>query len=449
MPLTNKQEVYTNEFTRSQKLMEDRFGIFIHWGLYSVAARHEWVQKLENISNDEYKKYFKHFDPDLYNPILWAKAASNAGMKFFCVTAKHHDGFCLWNTDTTDYKSTNTPWGKDVLTPMVEAFRSEGLRTGIYYSLIDWHHPDFVIDSVHPLSNHPERNRLNAKRDQMRYIKYMHQQVRELLTRYAPIDLLFFDYSYPKKLTASSHTEDVWVGKGRLDWDSDNLLRLVREIAPQAAVNDRLDIDDLQNGWDFRTPEQYEPRSWLEFKGQRVPWITCFTFSGSWGYHRDETTWKSVEQLIQSIINTVSKGGSVLLNVGPTGRGEFDERALDRLSGIGKWMKQHSRSIHGCTAAPNNLMPPQNCVYTYNPKINRLYVHIYSWPNIHLHLDGLSERIEYAQLLHDSSEIKIGLTDWYKAQISSQEKLAKSTVTLSLPIQRPNVSVPVIELFLK
>jgi len=443
------QEISNGAFARSQWLMEERFGMFIHWGLYSVAARHEWVQKLEHISPEEYQKYFRHFDPDLYNPTLWAKAASDAGMKFFCLTAKHHDGFCLWDTDTTDYKSRNTPWGKDVLTPMVEAFRSEGLRTGIYYSLIDWHHPDFVIDSVHPLLNHPERNQLNAKRDQHRYIVYLHQQVRELLSRYAPVDLVFFDYSYPKQFAWSPYTEDKWVGKGRYDWGSEDLLNLVREIAPRAAVNDRLDLMDLENGWDFRTPEQYEPRSWLEFKGRRVPWVTCYTFSGSWGYHRDETTWKSIEQLVQAIINVVSKGGSLLLNVGPTGRGEFDERALDRLSGIGKWMKQHSRSIYGCTAAPDDLPAPQNCAYTFNPKINRLYVHVYTWPNIHLHLDELAGRVEYAQLLHDGSEIRIGLVDWYKTQISAQAPLAKSTVTLTLPMQRPNVSIPVIELFLK
>jgi alpha-L-fucosidase len=437
------------ENARSAWLQEERFGVFVHWGLYSAAARHEWVQKLEHINPEMYQKYFRHFDPDLYDPTLWARAVRDAGMKFFCITSKHHEGFCLWDSDATDYKVTNTPYGKDVLTPMVNAFRNEGLRTGIYYSLIDWHHPDFLIDSVHPLSNHPERTKFNAGRDQKRYIYYLHRQVRDLLTRYAPVDLVFFDFSYPQWFAWPPNMETNWSGKTRKDWDSEALIKIVRELAPNAAINDRLDLDDFADGWDFRTPEQYEPQSWLEFKGRRVPWVTCYTFSGSWGYHRDENTWKSVEQLVQSLINVVSRGGSVLLNIGPTGRGEFDQRALDRLSGIGKWMKYHSRSIYGCTAAPDSLRPPQNCVYTYNPKARRLYVHVYAWPNIHLHLQGLGDRIEYALLLNDGSEIQIGPGQWYEAQMSSQGLKRKSTVTLTLPVQRPNVTVPVIELFLK
>lgn len=433
--------------SRTAWLEKDRFGMFIHWGLYSLAARHEWVQKLEEISSEGYAKYFKHFDPDLYDPKLWAKSAKDAGMKFFCMTAKHHEGFCLWDTKLTDFKATKTPYGQDVLSPIVKAFRKEGLRTGLYYSLIDWHHPDFLIDSVHPLSNSPDRAKLNLQRDQRKYINYMHGQMRELLSLYSPVDLLFFDFSYPKKFAWPPHMEDAWAGKDRHDWDSESLLKLVRELAPQAVINERLNIDDIEDGWDYRSPEQYEPRKWLEFNGKRVPWIAVYTFSGSWGYNRDETSWKSIEQLVQALINVVSKGGSLLLNVGPTGRGDLDERALDCLSGIGKWIKYHCRSIYECTAAPEDLTPPANCVYTYNPSTNRLFVHLYAWPSIHLHLENLADRVEYAQFLHDASEIQIGTSQWYESQMSGQS--AKTTLTLTLPIIRPNVTVPVIELFLK
>lgn len=147
-------------------------------------------------------------------------------------------------------------------------------------------------------------------------------------------------------------------------------------------------------------------RKWLHYNRKKVPWVTIYTFSGSGGYYRDEASWKSVEQPIQTLINVVSKGGSLLLNVGPTGRGELDQRALDRLSGIGKWMRQHNRSIYGCTAAPETFEAPDHCVYTHNPKTKRLYLHIYTWPTIHLHLDGIADRVEYAQFLHDASDAR-------------------------------------------
>ena len=163
--------------------VRDRFGLFIHWGIYALPARHEWIKQREQIPDEVYDTYFRHFDPDLYDPNAWAQAAADAGMKYFVVTTKHHDGFCLWDSALTDYKAPNTPYGKDVLRPMVEAFRARGLRTGFYHSLIDWHHPEFVIDDLHSMRNHPDRAKLNEKRDQSKYVAYLHGQVRELLTQ--------------------------------------------------------------------------------------------------------------------------------------------------------------------------------------------------------------------------------------------------------------------------
>ena len=177
--------------------VHDRFGLFIHWGTYALAARHEWVKQYEQIPDEVYDQYFRHFDPDLYDPEVWAQAAADAGMKYFVVTTKHHEGFCLWDSALTDYKATNTPYGRDVLRPMVDAFRARNLRVGFYHSLIDWHHPHFVIDDVHPSRNHPERARLNAERDQRLYAEYLHGQVRELLTQFGDVDILWLDFSYP------------------------------------------------------------------------------------------------------------------------------------------------------------------------------------------------------------------------------------------------------------
>ncbi|WP_269522510.1 alpha-L-fucosidase [Coraliomargarita parva] len=421
---------------RLEWFTDARFGLFIHWGLYSLAGRHEWVMKNESMSVDDYRKYFEHFDPDLYDPKEWARAAKEAGMKYVVITAKHHDGFCLFDSAYTDYKSTQTPYGKDLLKPMVEAFRAEGIRIGIYYSLIDWHHPEFTVDKFHPMSENEAERAKNSERDMSVYREYMRNQVRELLSNYGEIDVLFLDFSYPG--------ED---GKGREDWDSVGLMQLVRELQPQCIVNDRADLLDYAGGWDYRSPEQIKPREWVTMDGKKVPWGTVQTFSGSWGYYRDEHTWKSTKQLLGMLIDTVSKGGNLILNVGPTGRGNFDARANDRFSGIGKWMQVNGRAIYGCTQAPEAFKTPENCILTYNPELNRIYVHVLDWPMGKLWLDGFAGKVAYAQLLHDGSEVQF--KGWEEWQQDSAYGNAANTLPLDLPIMQPDVEIPVIELFLK
>lgn len=418
----------------------DRFGLFIHWGLYALPARHEWVKHNEQITDEVYDdKYFRRFDPDLYDPELWAQAASNAGMKYFVVTTKHHEGFCLWDSKHTDYKATNTPAKRDLLKPMIEAFRRRQMRVGLYHSLIDWHHRHYIIDPhIGPYRAHFDRAKMNQGRDQKKYAAFLHSQVRELLTQYGTVDVLWFDFSYPKP---------DGTGKGREDWQSEKLLQLVRKLQPHVILDDRL---DLPYGWDVKTPEQFQPREWVTVDGKPVVWEACQTFSGSWGYHRDESSWRSVDELIRTLIDCVSKGGNLLLNVGPTARGEFDERALARLAGIGEWMKRHGRSIYGCTQAPAEFPKPENCNLTYNPVTKRLYVHVLAWPYKHLYLDGQAylKRVEYAQLLNDGSEVLLkGREAWQSHQAGDGKK--DKALTITLPVQQPTVTVPVIELFLK
>ena len=429
----------------SSWFVQDRFGLFIHWGIYALPARHEWVKQREEIADDEYdSKYFTRFDPDLYDPEVWAAEASNAGMKYFVVTTKHHDGFCLWDSQLTDYKATNTPAGRDLIAPMVKAFRKHDMKVGLYHSLIDWHHPDFVIDDVHAMRNHPDRAQLNESRDQNRYIEYLHGQVRELLTDYGKIDALFYDFSYPAG--ARGRGAD-FVGKGRHDWDSERLIDLTRRLQPDILVDDRLDLLDVEGGYDYRTPEQFMPRAWpTDDDGVKVVWETCQTFSGSWGYHRDESSWKSVDQLLRMLIEVVSKGGNLLLNVGPTGRGEFDDRALARLRGLGEWMRRHGRSIYGCTAPPEDVPTPKDCHLTWNPDTNRLYVHFFAWPYKQLSLDGLAGRVEYAQLLHDASEVHLREPTSHQLEMGGADAGA---VVLDLPVEQPRVEIPVVELYLK
>ncbi|HBC78975.1 MAG TPA: alpha-L-fucosidase [Bacteroidales bacterium] len=429
-PAQLPKETEAQKTQRMKWWTDARFGMFIHWGLYALPARHEWVKNRERLTTEQYQKYFENFNPDLYNPKEWARMAKEAGMKYVVLTAKHHEGFCNWDSKFTDYKSTNTPFGRDIIRDYVDAFRAEGIKVGFYYSLIDWHHPDYTIDR-----NHPQRQeydtayaRLNKGKDMNRYREYMKNQVRELLTNYGEISIIWFDFSFPGKN-----------GKGRQDWDSENLLKLARSLQPGIIVDDRLDLKDVEGGWDFTTPEQYKVTKWPEVNGKRVAWETCQTFSGSWGYYRDETSWKSPAQLLELLVESVSKGGNLLLNVGPTARGTFDNRAQERLKAMGEWMKYNNRSVYNCTEAPAGFVPPANSILTYNPTSKRLYVHLLAYPMGSLTLANMADKVKYVQFLHDASEIRF----------STGNNETKNDINLQLPVLKPPVEIPVLEVFLK
>ena len=240
--------------------VNDRFGMFIHWGLYALPGRHEWVKRNERLTNEDYQKYFDNFNPDLFNPREWAKLAKLAGMKYAVITTKHHEGFALFESKFSRYDSTNTPYGKDLLKEWVDAFRAEGIKIGFYYSLIDWHHPEYTIDRVHPLQpkNDEEYKSLNKDRDMSIYRKYLKNQITEILTNYGDISILWLDYSFPGK-----H------GKGRDEWGSVELVKLVRKLQPNIIINDRADLKDYDGGWDFTTPEQFKVSEWPKYKGEK------------------------------------------------------------------------------------------------------------------------------------------------------------------------------------
>lgn len=414
----------------------DRFGMFVHWGLYALPARHEWVMSHERIHTQQYEKYFEYFAADLYDPREWAAAAKQAGMKYVVLTTKHHEGFCLWDSAYTDYKITNTPYGKDAVAAYVDALREAGLKVGFYHSLIDWHHPDYTIDGVHPRRDDDDVDQQNAGRDMAGYREYLHNQVRELLTNYGQIDYLFFDFSFP-----DGHPHSSLPGKGSEEWDSPALLKMIRELQPSIMINDRLDLPG-----DLVTPEQYQPSGpMLSDNGEPLAWEACQTLNGSWGYDRDNDDYKSPEMLVRMLIDGVSKNGNLLLNVGPTGRGNLDPRALDSLSAIGDWMHLHGRAIHG--AGASEFTPPPDARYTRNG--NRLYLHLFAWPMRHVHLPGLGGKVAYAQLLNDASEIRFRETDPEQAALTTTPGgQAPGTVTLTLRIRPPQVAVPVVELFL-
>ena len=422
--------------------VHDRFGMFIHFGLYALPARHEWIKSIEKIPEEKYDQYFKHFNPDLYDPKEWARQAKSAGMKYVVLTTKHHEGFCLFDSQYTDYKSTNTPYGKDLVREYVDAFRAEGLHIGFYYSLIDWHHPDFTIDIMHPRRDDENAEELNKGRDMKRYAKYMRNQVTELLTNYGKIDILWFDFSYSDKRPGQ---KDWMEGKGKDQWEAEKLLETARKLQPHIIIDNRTEIEQ-----DLWTPEQFQPMEWVKHDktGELVTWEACQTFSGSWGYHRDEMTWKSPEMLIDMLINTVCIGGNLLMNVGPTARGYLDYRAENALKVYADWMKYNSRSIYGCTMAEPEFTAPRGCRLTQSDDGKRLYIHLIEYPFAYLEMHNLAGKIDYAQFLHDASEVLY--TEKSSGHFNTEgQTVADDLVVFKIPPVKPPVTVPVIEIFLK
>lgn len=415
-------------------MREARFGLFVHFGVYSMAARHEWVRSYEEMGDAEYQRYVDRFDPDLFDAADIARTAREAGMRYAVLTTKHHDGFCLWDSAATDYTSSKV-CGRDLVAEFVAAVRAEGLKVGFYHSLLDWHHPDYVIDGVHPLRDAADVDALNSVRDMGRYRAYLHDQVRELLTSYGQVDLMFYDFTFPWHRGGMP-------GKGPQDWGSTELLAMTRELQPGIVVNNRLGIPG-----DYVTPEQFQPDRPLTEDGVEVMWEACQTLNGSWGYHRDNLEFKEPGDVVRMLVQSVSNNGNMILNVGPDGRGNIEPRARAILRDIGDWMRLHARSVHGAGPAP--YPPPPHGVYTLRG--DRLYLHLFSWPFRHVHLPGLAGRVEYAQLLNDGSEIGLSVMDSTPQPHAHLAPLTQDsdTLTLTLPVTRPDVLVPVVELFLR
>ncbi len=387
---------------RMQWYVHDRFGMFIHWGLYAIPARGEWVRSTEQMPEEEYLPFFHEFNPTDYHPRQWAKAAKAAGMQYAVMTAKHHDGFCLFDSALTDFKSTNTRAGRDLIREYVDAFRAEGLKVGFYYSLLDWHHPDYPHygDQNHPMRNCEAEREKEPGRDFTRYLAYLHGQVRELCTNYGKIDLLWFDFSYGK-MTGET-------------WRATELVRMVRSLQPDVLIDNRLEVSgsgfgSLATGnpsefsGDFVSPEQIIPPNGLfDAQGAPLHWEACITMNDNWGYTAKDKHFKPASTLIKKLVECVSKGGNLLLNVGPDARGRIPRESLETLSQIGDWMRDNSASIYGCGAA--NLPKPENGRITQGN--GRLYYHILENSIGAVPLYGVRpEQVESLRLLQDGSEI--------------------------------------------
>ena len=336
---------------------EAKFGMFIHWGLYSLLGRHEWAMELEGIPVDEYEQLAKRFNPRPNAARAWAKLARQAGQKYMVMTTKHHEGFCLFNSQYTDYCAPKQAAGRDLVKEYVEAARAEGLRVGFYYSLMDWHHPDGA----------------RAAKDEAarrRFVDYIHGQIRELLTNYGKIDILWYDVAWPLDPAG---------------WESEKMNRMVFELQPDIIVNNRNRLPG-----DFSTPEQ---RIQAETGGRA--WEACMTMNGSWGYHKADDDWKPPKTVIRNLVTCARDGGNYLLNIGPMGDGGIPPESVRILGGVGKWLERNGEAIYNaerCRVSRSHMAG-------FTRKGNTLYMHVQFWPGETVPLGGLRAKVKSARLL--------------------------------------------------
>lgn len=370
-PQTPSNHPYTGtpqpgDATRAERMKwwhEARFGMFIHFGVYSSIMRHEWVMENEAIPIGEYTAHAKTFKPQKSSPRDWAKLAKAAGMKYMVLTTKHHEGFCNFDTKLTDYNAVKQGPGCDIVAEYVEAARAEGMRVGFYYSLMDWHHPDGAKCATDE----------SARK---RFVEYTHGLIRELMTNYGKISVLWYDVSWP--LDAAG-------------WESERMNKMVFELQPEIIVNNRNKLDG-----DFSTPEQK-----IVAAEAGRSWEACMTLNDSWGYQRADDNWKTSKTVIRNLISCSRDGGNYLLNIGPKPDGSIPAESVKVLSEVGKWMETSSETIHG-----SELCQPRRSSYaSFTRKGNTLYMHIHFWPGDYVAIGGLMNKVLGARLLKTGQKI--------------------------------------------
>jgi alpha-L-fucosidase len=419
------------EADRTEWYRQAKFGMFIHWGPYSQASvEASWpimAPKPGGITEPEYRTLAGTFNPNRFDPHAWVNLARQAGQKYMVFTTKHHDGFCMFDSAYTDYKITRAPYGKDIVSQLAQACHEDDMPLGFYYSPPDMHHPGFRDTSKLASENwhgQPERPEWQS------YLAYMQLQLRELLTRYGPVALIWFDGLNDQQ-----------------KYDGAHVLQMIGEIQPATLVNDRLGVDG-----DYETPEQFIPTA-IPTKGVRltgvdpavssllkttVPraedfrlWETCMTINNTWAYNENDHDYKSSRTLIRSLVEVASRGGNLLLNVGPQPDGQIQPEFQERLKAIGAWLTLNGDSIYGTTYGP--VQNVQGLRTTAGPKT--IYIHLFDWKPPLCVVSGIDARVLSARLLANGTPLKFRQTE------------AKLEIELPSSAPDPDVSVIALNLF--
>lgn len=362
-----------------------KFGMFVHWGLYSILGRHEWVMEHEGIPVSEYERLADQFKPKPGFAREWARLAKRAGMKYMVMTTKHHEGFCNFDTKLTEYCATKRGPKRDLVREYVEAARAEGLRVGFYYSLMDWHHPDGA----------------RCKTDEAarrRFVDYIHGQVRELMTNYGKVDILWYDVASP--LDAAG-------------WESVKMNTMVRKLQPDIIINNRSKIPE-----DFDTPEQRIEAS------QNRPWESCMTLNDSWGYHAADVGWKTPRTVIRNLIICARDGGNYLLNIGPKPDGSIPIESVQILSEVGDWMSKNGATIY----ESDNCQPRRGSYVSFTRKGNTLFAHVHYYPGDTLVIGNLVNKVKSVKFYATGQPVKFTQDD-YRVTLTGLPKRAPDLVT--------------------
>ena len=402
-------EVLAERATRAQRLawwQEAKFGMFIHWGLYSLIGQQEWVLESEGIPIPQYELLASHFNPQPNAARAWAKLAKRAGQKYMVMTTKHHEGFCMFDTKLTDYNAVQQGPKRDLVREFVDAARAEDLRVGFYYSLMDWHHPD----GARCVTDEAAR---------ARFVAYTHGLIRELMTNYGKIDILWYDVDWPLSPA---------------QWESEQMNQMVFQLQPEIIVNNRNGIEG-----DFSTPEQK-----IQAAESGRAWESCMTMNDGWGYQQSDDEWKDARVIINNLTTCAQNGGNYLLNIGPTADGSVPDASVRILESVGRWLATNGVAIYG---AKGGASASTGNYDNFTRNGNTLYVHVYFWPGRTLAaawlpfyqpetvvaIGGVQAKVKSARLLKSGAALNF-TQDAYSVRITG------------LPVVAPDDPVSVIAL---
>ncbi|HET6487826.1 MAG TPA: alpha-L-fucosidase, partial [Spirochaetia bacterium] len=369
----NKEIREQAERTRAKRMAwwhEARFGMFVHWGLYSQIGRHEWVMNRERIPVEEYEKLADTWKPKERPMREWAKLAVDAGMKYMVMTTKHHEGFCLWDTKQTDYNAVRRGPGRDLVQEYVEACREAGLRVGFYYSLMDWHHPDGARCATH-------------EKSRRRFLDFTQGCVEELMSNYGTIDILWYDVSWP-------------LSSPKL-WESAKMNAMVRRLQPKIIINNRSQLDE-----DFGTPEEQ-----IQAAAAGRAWEACMTFNGSWGYFptAPDSDWHSTRAVIGMLQNVAAGGGNLLLNIGPAPDGSVPRQAYDRLLPVGQWLGKHGEAVYGAVDRIDGVLERWLNHGSWTLKGTTAYYWTGRWVGSEIVIGGLKTKVKRVTVLETGANV--------------------------------------------